>query len=196
MQEFHLCSLHRSFHHPWQPTHPHLLKGVNLHPPQPTGSSKSIVNKWFAQLTPCIEGVSPYFLERGGRLLQRKDMIYICIANSLCLEGLVSHGVGRGGGQAVLKQILTRFHGIRLNSGRNPLSRQGLPGKLQLTPSDPICARPHLAGKRWFASHEVGNHLLALWKFQAFVMHFSRHSFHKILEIPEKRLEKKKKNLD
>ena len=31
------------------------------------------------------------------------------------------NGVGRGGGQTVFNQILTRFHGIRSKSGPNPL---------------------------------------------------------------------------
>ena len=31
------------------------------------------------------------------------------------------NGVGRGGGQAVFNQILTRFHGIRLKSGYSPV---------------------------------------------------------------------------
>ena len=38
------------------------------------------------------------------------------------------NGVGRGQGQAVLDQILTRFHGIRLKSGRNPLKSCVLEG--------------------------------------------------------------------
>ena len=34
------------------------------------------------------------------------------------------NGVGRGGGQTVLNQILTRFHGVRLKSGQRPVEIQ------------------------------------------------------------------------
>ena len=76
------------------------------------------------------------------------------------------NGVGRGGGQLVFNQILTRFHGIRLKSGWSPVKIrsksleimcfqrvQGVPQygwkgkirlKIRLNPSDPICVRPHL----------------------------------------------------
>ena len=74
------------------------------------------------------------------------------------------NGVGRGGGQTVFNQILARFHGIRLNpvkvrlkSSQNLLKSCVFRGarliKIRLSPSDPICVRPHLPGAELRNAH-------------------------------------------
>ena len=84
---------------------------------KPARSQFCMFWKIFMPCDPLLLRLS-HLLQKG--LLKGKEGFQQAPSNLLRTHCLFQHrvnGVGRGGGQAVLNQILIRFHGIRLKSG-------------------------------------------------------------------------------